>query len=131
MDDTVDKDSQIVRAGSTTFFLDAKQTKAGKPYLTITESRFQGEGKKHRRSFISIFSEHISIFFKPSIQLQGELSKRNNSRVFSLCGINGLVNSGISPGSVFESPETRRMSPHWLLRPPPSPRHNTPTASQC
>ena len=75
MDDTVDKDSQIVRAGSTTFFLDAKQTKAGKPYLTITESRFQGEGKKHRRSFISIFSEHISDFLQALNTIAGRIEQ--------------------------------------------------------
>lgn len=35
MDETMSKDSQTVRAGSTTYFLDINETKTGKPYLAI------------------------------------------------------------------------------------------------
>jgi len=36
--------NKTVRAGSTTYFFDIKETKGGKLYLVITESRFKGEG---------------------------------------------------------------------------------------
>jgi hypothetical protein len=73
MDDAVNIDSQTVRAGSTTYFIDVKQTKAGKFYLTITESRFQGEGEMHRRSSISIFPEHISDFLQALSSIAGKM----------------------------------------------------------
>ena len=73
MNDAVNKDSQIVRAGSTTYFMDIKETKAGKPYLTITESRFKGEGEKHRRSSISIFPERISDFLQALNSIAGRI----------------------------------------------------------
>jgi hypothetical protein len=38
-------DSRTVKAGSKTHFFDLKETKEGQPYLTITESRFMGEGQ--------------------------------------------------------------------------------------
>ena len=41
--------TQIIRAGSRTYFLDVCQTKDGKDYLVITESRFMGEGKERER----------------------------------------------------------------------------------
>jgi len=64
MDDTKKEGSQMIRAGSTTYFLDINETKTGKPYLAITESRFQGEGAKRQRNTISIFSEHIPQFLE-------------------------------------------------------------------
>ena len=75
MDDVANKDSQTVRAGSTTYFIDVRQTKAGKPYITITESRFQGEGEKHRRTFISIFPEHISDFLQALNSIAGTIEQ--------------------------------------------------------
>jgi hypothetical protein len=75
MDDAEKKDSQTVRAGSTTYFIDVKQTKAGKPCLTINESRFQGEGEKHRRSSISIFPEHISDFLQALTSMAGRIEQ--------------------------------------------------------
>ena len=38
-------ESKTVKAGSRTYFFDLRETKEGQPYLTITESRFKGEGK--------------------------------------------------------------------------------------
>ena len=36
--------NKTVKAGSTTYFFDIKETKGGKLYLVITESRFKGRG---------------------------------------------------------------------------------------
>lgn len=75
MDDAVNMDSKIIRAGSNTYFIDIKETKAGKPYLMITESRFQGEGEKHRRTAISIFPEHISEFLQALHSIAGRIEQ--------------------------------------------------------
>jgi hypothetical protein len=54
--------SKTVKAGSTTYFFDIKETKVGKLYLVITESRFKGEGSERQRSSIVVFPEQISEF---------------------------------------------------------------------
>jgi hypothetical protein len=54
--------SKTVKAGSTTYFFDIKESKAGKPFLVITESRFKGEGSERRRSSIVVFPEQIKEF---------------------------------------------------------------------
>ena len=58
----VNNASKTVKAGSTTYFFDIKETKGGKPYLVITESRFKGEGSERQRSSIVVFPEQISEF---------------------------------------------------------------------
>jgi hypothetical protein len=54
--------TQIIRAGSRTYFLDVCQTKDGKDYLVITESRFMGEGNERQRQRITVFPEHAHAF---------------------------------------------------------------------
>jgi hypothetical protein len=54
--------SKVVKAGSRTYFLDVKQTKEGKPYLVITESRFQGESKTRERVSLTVFPEQAVEF---------------------------------------------------------------------
>ena len=54
--------TQIIRAGSRTYVLDVRQTKDGKDYLAITESRFMGEGKERERQSITVFPEHAHAF---------------------------------------------------------------------
>jgi hypothetical protein len=56
--------SRIVKAGAKTYFLDVKETKEGKPFLVITESRFKGEGKERERSSIAIFPEYANEFLQ-------------------------------------------------------------------
>ena len=58
----VNNASKTVKAGSTTYFFDIKETKGGKPYLVITESRFKGEGSERQRSSIVVFPEQIKEF---------------------------------------------------------------------
>ncbi len=77
MDETKSKESQTVRAGSTTYFLDVNETKTGKPYLAITESHFQGEGVQRQRKTISVFPEHISTFIEALNTIAGRIQQMN------------------------------------------------------
>lgn len=56
--------TQIIRAGSRTYFLDVRQTKDGRNYLVITESRFMGEGKERERQRVIVFPEHAHEFLE-------------------------------------------------------------------
>ena len=56
--------SQIVKAGAKTYFMDLKDTKEGKPYLVITESRFKGDRKERERSSIAVFPEYAHGFLQ-------------------------------------------------------------------
>ena len=53
--------STMVRAGNTTYFVDVKEAKNGKKYLSICESRPDADGKKQRNT-IRVFSENIEQF---------------------------------------------------------------------
>lgn len=55
-------ESKTIKAGSITYFLDLKETKDGKPFLVITESRFKGEDQERERSSIVLFPEHVHNF---------------------------------------------------------------------
>ena len=55
-------DSRTVKAGARTYFFDLKETKDGKPYLLITESRFKGEDKKRQRVSFAVFPEQAEAF---------------------------------------------------------------------
>ncbi len=55
-------ESKTVKAGSKTYFFDIKETKEGKPYLVITESRFKGESNDRERVSIVVFPEHTQKF---------------------------------------------------------------------
>jgi len=57
-----EKPIDVVKAGAITYFFDVKETKAGKPYLLITESRFKGEGEDRERKSIVIFQESVPDF---------------------------------------------------------------------
>ena len=59
---TKQDDSRIVKAGSKTYFFDIKQTKDGKSFLLITESRFRKEEESRERAALIVFPEHLSEF---------------------------------------------------------------------
>jgi hypothetical protein len=65
--------NKTVKAGSTTYFFDVKETKGGKPYLVITESRFKGEGSERQRSSIVVFPEQINEFTSALKEMVSEL----------------------------------------------------------
>lgn len=70
---SVNNASKIVKAGSTTYFFDVKETKGGKPYLVITESRFKGEGSERQRSSVVVFPEQIKEFTSTLQDMASEL----------------------------------------------------------
>ena len=55
-------DSRTVRAGAKTYFLDLKETKQGKPFLVITESRFKKEGEERERTSVTVFQDQAEEF---------------------------------------------------------------------
>ena len=69
----VNNASKTVKAGSTTYFFDIKETNGGKPYLVITESRFKGDGSERQRSSIVVFPEQISEFTSALQEMVSEL----------------------------------------------------------
>lgn len=65
--------SMTLKAGSKTYFFDVKETKEGKPYLVITESRFKGEGEERERSAVIVFQESAAEFAKMVMQMSTKL----------------------------------------------------------
>jgi len=53
--------SSMVRSGRTTYFVDVKEAKNGKRYLTITENRID-DGDKKSRVTVRVFKESIDQF---------------------------------------------------------------------
>ena len=53
--------SSMVRSGRTTYFIDVKEAKNGKKYLTITENRLD-DGDKKTRVTVRVFKECIEQF---------------------------------------------------------------------
>lgn len=68
-----DQNNKIIKAGSKTYFFDLKKTKEGQPYLTITESRFVGEGKDWERASIVVFSDHAQDFLQATQEMVEKL----------------------------------------------------------
>lgn len=65
--------SRIVKAGSKTYFFDVKQTKEGKPYLVITESRFQGDEKTRQRVRLTVFPEQVKEFVQALTEIAAKV----------------------------------------------------------
>lgn len=66
-------DSITVKAGAKTYFFDVKETREGKSYLQITESRFKGEGEERERVTITVFPEHVEEFGQAVIDIATKL----------------------------------------------------------
>jgi hypothetical protein len=66
--------SKTVKAGSRTYFIDIKKTSDGRNYLTITESRFKGEGSDRVRASILIFSESAKEFQEALSEMAAHLA---------------------------------------------------------
>jgi len=54
--------STMVRSGRTTYFIDVKEAKNGNKYLSITESRIDGDEKK--KTSVRVFGDSIVEFRK-------------------------------------------------------------------
>ena len=66
-------DSKTVKAGSKTYFLDIKETKDGKPYLVIVESRFKGDSEERERRTIIVFQENAKEFAEAVSEMTDKL----------------------------------------------------------
>lgn len=53
--------SSMVRAGRTTYFVDVREAKNGKKYLSISENRLDGDDKKQRTT-VRVFNESVEQF---------------------------------------------------------------------
>jgi len=53
--------SSMVRAGRTTYFVDVKEAKNGKRYMSISENRLDDEDKKQRAT-VRVFKESVDQF---------------------------------------------------------------------
>ena len=56
------KGGEVIKTSGKTFFLDIEQTKNGKPYLKITESRKDGKNGDQIRNSVIVFQEDIREF---------------------------------------------------------------------
>lgn len=54
--------STMVKSGKTTYFIDLKEAKNGNKYLSISESRLDGEERK--RNTVRVFGETMDQFRK-------------------------------------------------------------------
>jgi hypothetical protein len=53
--------STMVRAGRTTYFVDVREAKNGKRFLSISETQIDAE-EKRKRSTLRVFSESVEPF---------------------------------------------------------------------
>ena len=72
------EESRQIRAGSRTYFVDLVQTKEGKPYLRITESRYKGDDKGHERSSLMVFPEDAEAFAGALNEMISRLAETEN-----------------------------------------------------
>ncbi len=72
-----EKSSDMLKAGSKTYFFDIKETREGKPYLIITESRLKREGEKPERSSIMVFQENIKEFAEVVAKMSERIVQSN------------------------------------------------------
>ena len=66
-------DSKTVKAGSKTYFFDIKETKDGKPFLIITESRYKGDSEERERRTIIVFQENAKEFAEAVTEMTDKL----------------------------------------------------------
>jgi len=53
--------SSMVRAGRTTYFVDVREAKNGKKYLSISENKIDSDDKRQRTT-VRVFSESVEQF---------------------------------------------------------------------
>lgn len=56
--------SESLKAGGKTYFFDIKEAKSGKPYLAVTEVRFDKSSGQRERSSLIFYPEGIREFHK-------------------------------------------------------------------
>ena len=66
------RQTKQIKGAGRTYFLDIEETKEGKPYLRITESR-KGEGDKFERNSINVFPEDAGEFAQAVSKMAAKL----------------------------------------------------------
>jgi hypothetical protein len=56
--------SDSLKAGSRMYFFDIKEAKSGKPYLSVTETRYDKGSGQRERSSVFVYPEDVREFFK-------------------------------------------------------------------
>lgn len=69
-----ERESMNIKAVGRMYFLDIKETKDGKPYLVITESRSKKDSEERERSSIVIFQENVKEFAEGVASMVSKIS---------------------------------------------------------
>jgi len=77
METQYDLFTHTVRAGGRTYFMNVKETKEGKPYLALQESRKKDEGFEKTRMLV--FQDHLQEFINGLNSVQEFIQKRKPS----------------------------------------------------
>jgi hypothetical protein len=72
-----EKNSEMLKSASKTYFFDIKETRDKKPFLIITESRLMGDGQKPERTSIMIFQENVHEFANIVNSMAERIAKSN------------------------------------------------------
>ena len=69
------KNSETLKTSSKTYFFDIRETREGKPFLVITESRLKGKEKKPERSSIIVFQDNAQEFSETVTRMTAALDR--------------------------------------------------------
>ena len=69
--------SEMLKTRAKTYFFDIRETKDGKPFLVITESRLKGKGEKPERSSIIVFQDSLKEFAKNVSRMADKITEGN------------------------------------------------------
>jgi len=69
------KNSETLKTSSKTYFFDIRETRDGKPFLVITESRLKGKDKKPERSSIIVFQDNAQEFSESVSRMTAALDR--------------------------------------------------------
>jgi hypothetical protein len=70
-----ERESLSIKAIGRIYFLDLKETKDGKPFLVVTESRSKKEGEARERSSIVVFQENAKEFADAITDMASKMSE--------------------------------------------------------
>jgi hypothetical protein len=70
-----ERESLSIKAIGRIYFLDLKETKDGKPFLVVTESRSKKEGEARERSSIVVFQENAKEFADAITDMVSKMSE--------------------------------------------------------
>ncbi len=68
---------EMLKTAAKTYFFDVRETKDGKPFLVITESRLKGDGEKPKRSSIIVFQDNLKEFADKVVLMAEKISQGN------------------------------------------------------